>query len=378
MSVTQSNMFDRMASSAIGVRASANRGNATGLRLSGDRLRADVAAFGLAVGRKVKQLFSRKPQTLALDYGSKVLRFPSPHEFEFALCARVAPPAARVAEWEHLTLFELRRMATDIRKLEHRYAQVMTAALERGRSLGRLFAKLDAKAFSSDHDWRSIISALSESDDARLDAYRQVALAKYMQYLRNRQAVIQHLYTSRTMDAESPVTAVASGSITQYSGDDAAPQNLHETAIFDFTDPNVAAAAGDAMWLLPRGESIGITLAGHVAVDVALANYAFTLETSPLGTALKDLERGIHYDLRRGRNTIGRDRSCDIVVDLNYKEVSRRHLVIDCIDEHTLILIDMSSHGTRVPASRVIGARPTDNSLLADKTTVGAGPTPHI
>ena len=367
-----------MAPAAIGGQSAAGDGNEIGLRRTGERLRADVAAFGVAVGHQVKQLFARKPQALTLDYGSNVLRFPSPHEFEFALAARVVPPATRVAEWEHLTLFELRRMATDIRKLEHRYAEVMTAALERGRSLGRLFAKLDTKAFSSDHDWRSIFGALSESDDAPLDAYRQVALAKYMQYLRNRQGVIQHLYTSRTTEVESPVTPAASGAVTQYSGDVATPQNLHETAIFDFTDHNITDDAADTLWLLPRGESIGVTLAGQGVIDVALANYTFSLERSPTGAILKDVESGMRYGLRRGRNTIGRDRSCDIVVDLNYKEVSRRHLVIDCIDEHTLILIDMSSHGTRVPASRVIGARPADEPVLADKTMVGAGPAPHI
>ena len=378
MSATQTNMFDPMASTALGGGSTTTAEERMGLRQVGERLRADVGALGMAVGHQVKHLFQRKSPALALDYGAHVLRFPTPHEFEFALSARVAPPAARVAEWEDLTLFELRRMATDIRKLEHRYAEVMTAALERGRSLGRLFTKLDTKSFSSDHDWRSIFGALSESEDPRLDSYRQVALAKYMQYLRNRQAVIQHLYTSRSTEPEAAV-AHAPGAVTQFSGDAAAPQNLHETAIFDFTNQDIAAEAADSMWLLPRGESIGVTLAGNAVVDVALANYAFVVEKSASGDlSLKDVESGVTYELRRGRNTIGRDRSCDIVVDLNYKEVSRRHLVIDCIDEHTLILVDMSSHGTRVPASRVIGARPADEPLTADKTMVGAGPVSQI
>jgi len=367
-----------MSPTAIGGKTAAGGGSEIGFRRYGQRLRADLVALGTAVGHQVKQLFSSKACPLALDYGSNVLRFPSPHEFEFALAARVAPPAARAAEWEHLTLFELRRMATDIRKLEHRYAEIMTAALERGRSLGRLFKKLDAKAFSIDHDWRSIFGALSESDDARLDAYRQVALAKYMQYLHSRQAVIQHLYTSRTMEAETPAAPSSSGSVAKFSGDVAAPSSLHETAIFDLTDQNIADEASETMWPLPRGESIGLTLTGQGVIDLALANCVFALEPGASGTTLKDLEGGRRYELRRGRNTLGRDHTCDIVVDVNYKEVSRRHLLIDCIDEHTLVLIDMSSHGTRVPASRVIGARPADEPVLADKTMVGAGPTPHI
>ena len=104
-------------------------------------------------------------------------------------------------------------------------------------------------------------------------------------------------------------------------------------------------------------ESIGINIAGNGAFDLFLAGYPFSMQcgSRPL---LVDLNSGEQFPLHRGTNMVGRDPDIDLRVNLDYREVSRKHLVIEILDDRTAAFTDLSSHGTRVPASRVIGARP--------------------
>ena len=119
----------------------------------------------------------------------------------------------------------------------------------------------------------------------------------------------------------------------------------------------VGGVTGDDLWALPRGESIALTLTGTDEVDLILGRYAFKLVPGER-TYLVD-PNGIDYVLRPGRNTVGRAQGCDVMVDVEYREISRKHLVIDRIDAQTVVLTDLSSHGTRVPSSRVVGSRAT-------------------
>ena len=359
-----------MESTTIGAASATQPASDSEVAALGRRLVSDLGAFSSALRKQIGSILHRpKYSQLMLDYGEIVLHFPTHHEFDFALSSRIELPAQRVAELEQLALFELRRMATDVRRLENRFSDVLSAALERRHSLCKLMGQLELKSFSNDHEWRSIFAALAESDDRGHDPYRHVALAKYTQYLRNRQAVIQHIYSARGSAQET------AGAPEPESSDTVAAAKLHETSIFDFTQIEMDSETAQDLWLLPRGESIGLTLSGTDHVDVTLATYNFRIVNNHEATYLVDSDDGTEVSLRRGRNFIGRDQACDVVVNQSYREISRKHLVIDSVDQYTTVLTDLSSHGTRVPASRVIGARPTDHRA-AEMTMVGAGPEP--
>jgi len=61
-------------------------------------------------------------------------------------------------------------------------------------------------------------------------------------------------------------------------------------------------------------------------------------------------DAGRSYDLKIGKNVIGRDSKSDIMMDPKLRDVSRMHLVIDMDDTNTLYLTDLSAHGTYLPA----------------------------
>lgn len=370
MSATEPNMMRGLNAGALASERVPQRSQDPSLGTISRRLASDFKAFThavtLQVTNKVHAISLNRDVAAELIIKGNQLQFRSLGDFEFAIASRAEPPAQRVMELEKLTLFELRRMATDIRKLDRRLSDVLAAALEGGQSLGGLMVELEIKLFSTDHDWRAIFVALAASNGPRLDGYRHVALAKYMQYLGERQSVIQRIYANRGTDAERGQAQAEEVKASQGQNN-----ALQETSIFDFTQIQVGGVTADDLYVLPRGESIAVTLTGTEEVDLILARFPFKLVPGDR-TYLVD-PNGVDYVLSPGRNTIGRSQGCDIMVEVEYREVSRKHLVIDRIDAQTVVLTDLSSHGTHVPASRVVGARPTSTDSH-DITMVGAGP----
>ncbi|MFT4564918.1 MAG: pSer/pThr/pTyr-binding forkhead associated (FHA) protein, partial [Gammaproteobacteria bacterium] len=55
------------------------------------------------------------------------------------------------------------------------------------------------------------------------------------------------------------------------------------------------------------------------------------------------------YPLQEGKNIIGRDSVCNVVIDNIYRDVSRIHLIIEQVDDGRIRFTDLSSHGTFVP-----------------------------
>ena len=53
--------------------------------------------------------------------------------------------------------------------------------------------------------------------------------------------------------------------------------------------------------------------------------------------------------LATGQNTVGRGSENDITLGTEFRDVSRRHLIAEPIDDHIILLTDISSHGTFAP-----------------------------
>ncbi|MDX1514322.1 MAG: FHA domain-containing protein, partial [Gammaproteobacteria bacterium] len=60
-------------------------------------------------------------------------------------------------------------------------------------------------------------------------------------------------------------------------------------------------------------------------------------------------EQGASYLVRPGKNLIGRQAGCDVVIDPVHRGVSRKHLIIEPVSETVALITDISSHGTYLP-----------------------------
>ena len=98
---------------------------------------------------------------------------------------------------------------------------------------------------------------------------------------------------------------------------------------------------------LPQGETIRLhALRGH-AVDIRIGKYPFKLMNSD-GWVLCD-PHGRHYPLADGQNLIGLGSESDVALSEEFRNVSRRHMIAEPLDDHVIFLTDISSHGTFAP-----------------------------
>jgi predicted component of type VI protein secretion system len=64
-------------------------------------------------------------------------------------------------------------------------------------------------------------------------------------------------------------------------------------------------------------------------------------------------EHGSKHTINAGKNIVGRDSVCNVVVDTSLRDVSRMHLIIEPLDDGKIRFTDLSSHGTFLPSGLV-------------------------
>ncbi len=286
----------------------------------------------------LKFLFS-KPLKLVLK--DRTVSFASLADFEFSLASRTEVPAGKIADFVRLSSDALTKEATNIRQVEHRFVDLLSKSMEETGSIGLLLRNTDSKLFSQDHEWRTIFKALNKVGK-EYDEYKQLALVKYMQYLGSRQDVLRSIFANKfQLDEAADGAALAAG------------PDLRETIIFESQKTKLLAPRDGGLQRLPRGETVTVSLGGEENLEIILSRHKFTI-VSGQQLYLVD-ENGPDYLLRNGRNYVGRQQDNNVIVDAGYRDVSRKHLIIDIEEGQDLRLTDLSSHGTYVTASRLGG-----------------------
>lgn len=284
-------------------------------------------------------------RSLRLDLPERQLRFTSIADFEFALASRTEVPAGKVSELIRLGSDGLRDEAGRIRVIERHLVDVLSQSMEEPGTIGGLLRELDIKLFSHDHEWRAIIEGLLRCG-ARFDEYKRLALVKYVQYLAARQDVLRTLYLGRREREKGVAPAEEHESAEAGSA-------MRDTVIFDVSQPP-GESGGGRLQRLPVGEPVMLKLPASGEVDVVLSRHPFKIVAG--GRHYLVDEAGHDYPLAPGRNVVGRQPGSDVLVDPAYRDISRKHLVIEVGEAGVLLLTDLSSHGTFIRAGSVTRA----------------------
>ena len=292
----------------------------------------------------LEKLFT-KP--ISLEIADQTLNFNSELEFEFALNGRTSVPARKFSDLFSLSLKQLKSEAATIKEVEKRFVNILSEAFENPGIIERSLRELDAMIFSSDHGWREIISALNEGGE-ELNPFRRLALVKYMQYLASRQDMIKYVYSEKSKQvSEESVEA------QDFSEGDA----MKSTIILDQTviaakpktaDLDAEDADPNALERLPKGEVVEIQLLPGKEVPIQLSKHVCYLVGGE-STEFIDND-GKKHTLINGRNVVGRDSVSTIPLKSDSRDISRMHLIIEKKDTHRILLTDISSHGTFIPA----------------------------
>ena len=273
-------------------------------------------------------------QPLNLEINGIQYQFASPDDFAFALTGRAGVPGTKITALVKLSTVALRREAEAIRHIEQMFNDALNGSLTDVTSIGPFLRDLDPNSISNDHDWRGVMQSLNQTNH-RFEEFKKIALVKYVQYLAARREAITAIYTDRQTSKSIDIGIEAAES-----------QGLmRETAIFNVGDMDGPDAGEFSR--MPKGETIEVPLPEIHEFKLLIAKHPCGLKHSDKPIFVDDT--GQETRLHSGRNIIGRDANSDVVIDAHYRDVSRKHLIIEVEASGIAKLTDISSHGTSVP-----------------------------
>jgi len=280
--------------------------------------------------------FFAKP--IEITIGEQELKFNSLADFEFSLAGRTSVPSKKITNMVKFSLDELKKEAKMIKEIEKQFVSILSKSIEDPETINRTLREVDPQIFSQDHGWRLIISALHEGED-ELNEFRRVALVKYMQYLSSRQEIIKYLYSEKKKHTKS------SSSDGAGAGGEFKDTLILENTVFE---PLSGNKQSDDMEKMPKGENVTIRMKAGKEIAILLSKHQCKIVGGESSSKFID-ESGRSYDLKIGKNVIGRDSKTDIMLDPELRDISRMHLVIEADDTNTLYMTDLSAHGTYIP-----------------------------
>lgn len=280
-------------------------------------------------------IFFAKP--IEITVGEQTLKFSSLADFEFSLTGRTSVPSKKITSMVKFSLDELKKESKTIKEIEKQFISMLSKSIENPKSINHDLREIDAQIFSQDHGWRSIIAAL-HSGNEELNEFRRLALVKYIQYLSSRQEIIKYLYSEKKRH-------VKLGSSSTETGINFKDTLMLENTVFEPLSENKTSSEMEKM---PKGENVTIRMKAGREIDVLISKHPCKIIGGESGSKFVD-EAGRSYDLKIGKNVIGRDSKSDIMMTPNLRDISRVHLIIETDETNTLYLTDLSAHGTYIP-----------------------------
>ena len=292
----------------------------------------------------VAELFGRSPRLTLVVNGQRI-RFNSSAEFGYSCAGRVGLPPERVAMVQSLSIDQLRDEHQDLGLLQAKLAQVVADAARDPEVLRDRLGGIPLHSFTADNDWRSLFSALREPEVAA--SYLQVAVGHYMQYLANRQQVFR-------MEAR------------QGRGPDRQPVDIDRLSL-----RHGKGAPRRDYQRLPKGRSIVLGLAPGDSVEMILSRHKCQLRMDEHLKFTHINEQSDEMDNRRV--AIGRDKVNDVIIDPEWRDVSRLHLVVEDLGNGNVQLTDVSSHGTFLPVEFMQKIKYQDPQTVEDEPAAPGG-----
>ena len=282
-----------------------------------------------------------EPLTLHLD--GRAIRFATLDDFAFGLAGRTRIAADSVGKLMQLTPSELRREASGIRDVERRFVDLLTDSFKEPGAVGTLLKSIDGNLITEENQWRDIMTAIVDEGPG-FDEFKHLAMVKYMQYLSARRDVVKSIYVHR-YGAQEPLVA------QEPPADAGAKSTLNMEE-----EPDLDTASSEVRFeRLPRGERVAVRAPRSGVLALFLSRHRFQLELGASPRLVDD--NGVKYPLKPGISVVGRHPENDVVIGGWYRDVSRKHLMLDIGKGGELHMTDLSTHGTFLPGPLVDRAR---------------------
>ncbi len=207
---------------------------------------------------------------------------------------------------------------------------LMTGLSGNDESVARVFLQLDPAMVPQDHAWPELITKMAQTgaDGSEL---KRMTLTYYLQYLSTTQDLIESVQKNRARQALA---------VRPSAGHDLVHAQRQRLCMDELLPEREFAR-------LAKGEMVAIPFQNHQVLEIRLSRHPFLLISGDPYRLVDD--SGADFSLKHGKNIIGRNDDCDVLIESEYSSISRRHAIVDIEAPGSVRITDLSSHGTFIP-----------------------------
>jgi hypothetical protein len=263
-------------------------------------------------------------------------------EFERVLKPRTAVPSQRYARFLALDDETLANAAVTTRYAADHLKRTLQDLRGRAERVDAALSGMEPSFFTQDHDWRGVFDVLLETG-LRAAPFKLVAMGNYRRYLLHCLDALNQISADRLQSA-------LYGDSEGDGGEESTVFKPLATQTYDSSLRREEVLVRDLV-RLPKGTTLSLQQGRDGPFEIWLGKRRFRVEGRS-GTSLVD-EQGNGMTLHDGRNVVGRALYNDVIVDADFTDVSRRHLILDLADGAPSAITDLSSAGTFIARSLV-------------------------
>lgn len=278
---------------------------------------------------------------IELQVGNKTITFSSIDDFEFSLNARTAITPDRVVSMISATFDEINDELKSIGAAKFELDRLSSESPDVSTGITMRLKTIDTAIFSKEHSWRDIFIALNGYDSLNLSKYKNIALKKYLQYLKNRSNIANNIKAQMEFNRNR-------------SGENKS-SDFNDTMTIMATPDSLSTIEADTDTLhkelnlsrLPKANPAILEINEGDTIDIYLAKYKCKL-VSDNGLKFIDIDNVSHV-IEPGRCKVGRGKESDIKLSDSLREISRLHLLIETDGQNEIKCTDLSVQGTYFP-----------------------------
>ena len=313
-----------------------------------------------------------KSSGLEIVIKNQSFKFNSLSDFKNFLAGKTEIPASKMQEMLKRTSHHLEEEIKQLTKVEATITEKLAATIRDPKSIDNYLDGATMVRFSQDYDWRQVMFELSKKS-VDYSEYKLEAVTYYQQYLRSRISIARSILRDKTgssgADDDSDKTrflgtnametrSFTTDDIKQAQEEELAGENKEE----DQASPHASTSvdlesqlddrATSEFERIPRGQTIVIDAQATTMMPLKIASRRFILDMTQ-DTPRLISKNGDEYELKLGENLVGRSTKCSVVLNPEFVDVSRQHLIIELYPDKTMHLTDLSSSGSQIPSKMI-------------------------
>ena len=292
-----------------------------------------------AIRGSVRSVMGRK---LTLSLGNEQHEFETPEDLKEFLKGRAQISAATLARLKDFPTQRLEHERSKTARLYKTVLGLLLQVVENRMPMDMLWREMDIDVLPDERQWPAILFAISSSDDFD-DAAKRESVERFVEYLRQRKALLDRLIELGTGDQPDPLATAEIESMV------ADGESMDVPSGDDEDDTAAAMTRSRDYRRMPGEREIIVHMQEGDQLPIYLARWKILLRFT--GGNLYFEEDGVQLPMESERTTIGRSSQANVALTGAPMDVSRTHLVVAWKGDGRIGLTDVSSKGTWLPGS---------------------------